>query len=233
MNLGLTLKNKVGGAFAGIESLTGLSLWLKFNTGQTTPDIDRDGDTDIQWADKSGNDNHVYQSEDSVEGAFESGNWFSADNQDFLIITNNITLTNDFTIFIVFVFEGTNDTFIGSTTGDFMRFGHGNSPTTYKSKFSGGLTTLSMTAPTTEKALYKIERNASDRLEITQNSTSTLITNAITHANDFVFNKVPAGSFGLSDDFLSELVIFDRILTASEIANVEADILERTSLTAD
>ena len=234
MNLGLGLNIKTsGGTPFSIDSLSGLSLWLKFNTGQTTPDIDTDGDTDIKWSDSSGNNNHATQSTDAVQGSFDAGSWSSADNSDFLNLTSNITLTDDFTIFIVFVFEGTNDTFIGSSTGDFMRFGHGNVATTYKSKFSGGLSTITMTAPTTEKALFKIERNATDKLEIKQNSTTTLVTNAALNASNFVFNKIPAGSFGLSNDFLSELVIFDRILTASEIANVEADILDRTSLTAD
>ena len=213
LGLGLNIKTSGGTAFS-IDSLSGLSLWLKFNTGQTTPDIDEDDEADIKWADSSGRNNHATQTEDANEGSF-------------------ITLTDDFTIFIVFVFEGTNDTFIGSSTGDFMRFGHGNVATTYKSKFSGGLSTITMTAPTTAKGLFKIERNATDKLEIKQNSTTTLVTNAALNAGDFVFNKIPAGSFGLSNDFLSELVIFDRILTASEVANVEADILDRTSLTAD
>jgi len=232
LGLGLNIKTSGGTAFS-IDSLSGLSLWLKFNTGQTTPDIDRDEDNDIQWADSSGNDNHATQTEDDFEGSFDAGSWSSADNSDFLALTSNITLTDDFTIFLVVVTEGTNDTFIGSTTGDFMRFGHGNNPTIYKSKFSGGLSTITMTAATTNKALFKIERNATDKLEITQNSTTTLVTNAALNAGDFVFNKIPAGSFGLADDYFSELVIFNRILTATEIAIVEADILDRTSLTAD
>tara|TARA_R110002096_G_scaffold87984_3_gene201779 strand:- start:1099 stop:1806 length:708 start_codon:yes stop_codon:yes gene_type:complete len=235
MKLGLSNNIKQrGGAVFSIDSLSGLNLWLKFNTGQTTPDIDEDDEADIKWADSSGNNNHATQTEDALEGSFVDGNWSSENNDQFLNLTSNITLTDDFTIFIVFVFEGTNDTFIGSSTGDFMRFGHGNVPTIYKSKFSGGLSTVTITAPTTAKGLFKIERNATDKLEITQNTTTTLVTNAALNAGDFVFNKIPAGSFGLSDDYLSELVIFDRILTATEIANVEADILDRIpDLTAD
>lgn len=232
LGLGLNIKTSGGTPFS-IDSLSGLSLWLKFNTGQTTPDIDGDDDTDIKWNDSSGNDNHASQVEDDLQGSFDDGNWSSSDNSDFLNLTSNITLTDDFTIFIVFVFEGTNDTFIGSSTGDFMRFGHGNVATNYKSKFSGGVSAITMTAPTTAKGLFKIERNASDKLEIKQNSTTTLVTNAALNAGNFVFNKIPAGSFGLADDILAELVVFDRVLTASEIANVEADILDRNSLTAD
>ena len=233
LGLGLNIKTLVGTTFAGIDSLSSLSLWLKFNTGQRTADLNRDGEDDIEWSDQSSNDNDATNTNEETQGSFNAGSWQSADNGDFLNLRSNITLTDDFTIFIVTVFEGTNDTFIGSSTGDFMRFGHGNVATTYKSKFSGGLTQVSMTAPTNVKALYKIERNASDKLEITQNSTSTLLTNTSCHANDFVFNKLPAGSFGLSNDALSELVIFDRILTSSEVASVEADILTRNSLTAD
>tara|TARA_R110000751_G_scaffold690_1_gene2384 strand:+ start:738 stop:1442 length:705 start_codon:yes stop_codon:yes gene_type:complete len=232
LGLGLNIKTSGGTAFS-IDSLSGLNLWLKFNTGQTTPDIDADGDTDIRWADSSGNDNHATQSTDAVQGSFDAGNWSSADNSDFLALTSNITLADDFTIFMVMLVEGTSDTFIGSSTGDFMRFGHGNVATSYKSKFSGNPSSITMTATTTAKALFKIERNATDKLEITQNSTTTLVTNATHAANDFVFNRVPAGASGLADDYFSELVIFNRILTATEIANVEADILDRTSLTAD
>ena len=213
---------------------TSPDLWLQFDTGQTTPDIDADGDTDNKWADSSGNNNHATQTVDAYEGTFVDGDWSSGNNQDFLNLTSNVVLTDAFTIFFVFVFEGTNDTFIGSSTGDFMRFGHGNNPTLYKSRFGGSTANaITITSPTTNKALYRVERNASDKLKITQNSNSVLVTDGALNEADFTFNKIPAGSFGLSDKYFSEMVIFNRALTSSETASIEADILTRTSLTAD
>ena len=89
-------------------------------------------------------------------------------------------------------------------------------------------------APTTDShALFRIERNASDEFSLTQNSTTVIIDEVSVNGGTFVASYIPAGNYGIGDRRLYELAIFDRALTTAEISKVEADILDRTSLTAD
>jgi len=239
MNLGLGLNIKTsGGAAFSIDSLSGLEIWLKFNTGQTTPDIDADGDTDIHWADQSGNGNDATQNTDAREGSFNSGAWLSADNGDFLAFDSAITLTDDYTIFIVFKTDADKDTFIGGTDGNnLMRISQSSTTIRIRHTASANQNDLTyetgVTPTTSSHALFRVERNASDEFSLTQNSTTVIVDEASVYSNPFVAAYIPAGSYGIGDRRLYELVIFDRTLTASEISKVEADILDRTSLTAD
>ena len=219
---------------------TSPDLWLKFNTGQTTLDADSDGDSDIQWADSSGNGNDATSTNDTKQGSFSDGAWSSADNSDHLALDSDMTLSGDYTIFMVFTVENTADTFIGgSTTASFMRFGQGSSggvPTdVFRAKHSGanaGDITFD-TTPSTGKGMFKISRLNGDELTITQNSTTLCMDAGAVSANDFIVGKIPSGSSALADDYLWEVVIYNRAVTADESAFIEADILTRTSLTAD
>lgn len=235
--LGLGNSLSLSGVVDGFNMLsTSPDLWLKFNTGQTIIDSDSDGDSDVQWADSSGNGNDATSAEDDYKGTFSNGAWKSADNLSHLVLDSNITLADDYTIFIVFTVENTSDTFIGGpSTADFMRFGHG-SASVFRSKHSGanaGDITFD-TNPSTGKGMFKISRNDSgNELTITQNSTTLCMDAGTVSTNNFVVGKIPAGGAGLADDYLWEVVIYNRAVTADESALIEADILTRTSLTAD
>ena len=235
--LGLGNSLALGGAPSEFNILsTSPDLWLQFNTGQTTLDSDSDGDSDIQWADSSGNGNNASSTIDAKQGSFSDGAWSSADNSDHLVLDSNITLADDYTIFIVFTVENTSDTFIGGpTTADFMRFGQGNNAASMRTKHSGNTTNFTFgTNPSTGKGMFKISRNADgDEFTVTQNSTTTLIDAASVNGSNFVVNKIPAGAAGFADDYLWEVVVYNRAVTAGESALIEADILTRTSLTAD
>jgi len=235
--LGLGSSLTTGGVTSEFSIIdTSPDLWLKFETGQTTLDSDSDGDSDIQWADSSGNGNDATSNIDAKQGSFSSGAWSSADNSDFLALDSNITLANAYTIFIVFTVENTSDTFIGGpNTDDFMRFGQSNNAALMRVRHSGATNNITFdTNPSTGKGMFKISRNADgDELTVTQNSTTLLIDAGTTSTNDFVANKIPAGSSGLANDYLWDVVVYDRAVTAAESALIEADILTRTSLTAD
>ena len=215
---------------------TSPDLWLQFNTGQTTVDADSDGDSDIQWADSSGNGNDATNATDAKQGSFSDGAWSSADNSDHLVLDSTITLADAYTIFIVFTVENTSDTFIGGTdTSDFMRFGQANNASTMRVRHSGATNNITFdTNPSVGKGMFKISRNADgDELTVTQNSTTLCIDAGTVSTNDFIVGKVPAGASALADDYLWEVVIYNRAVTADESALIEADILTRTSLTAD
>jgi hypothetical protein len=236
--LGLGSSLALGGAPSEWTILeTSPEVWLKFNTGQTTPDIDADGDSDMQWADSSGNGNDATNSVDAKQGTFNGGAWKSADNEDHLVLDSNITLANAYTIFMVFTVENTADTFIGGpTTADFMRFGQGNNAAQFRTKHGGanvGDITFDIN-PSTGKNMYKISRNADgDELTITQNSTTLCMDAGTVSTNNFVVGKIPAGASGLATDYLWEVLVYNRAVTDAESTLIEADILTRTSLTAD
>ena len=215
---------------------TSPDLWLQFNTGQTTVDADSDGDSDIQWADSSGNGNQATSTNDVKQGSFNSGAWKSGDNSDFLALDSAITLADDYTIFMVFTVENTSDSFIGgTTTADFMRFGQSNNAATMRVRHSGATNNITFdTNPSVGKGMFKISRNADgDELTVTQNSTTLCMDAGTVSTNNMTIGKVPSGAAGLADDYLWEVVIYNRAVTASESALIEADILTRTSLTAD
>ena len=215
---------------------TSPDLWLKFNTGQTTPDLDSDGDTDIHWMDSSSNGNHATSTNDVKQGSFSSGAWSSADNSDHLELDSIITLTNAYTIFIVFAVENTSDTFIGGpNTDNFMRFGQGSNAASMRTRHLGATNNLTFDInPSVGKGMFKISRNDDgNELTVTQNSTTECMEPQTVSTNNFVVGKVPSGASGLADDYLWEVVIFNRAVTDAESALIEADILTRTSLTAD
>ena len=215
---------------------TSPDLWLQFNTGQTTVDSDSDGDSDIQWADSSGNGNDVTSSNDVKEGSFSNGAWKSEDNSDFLALDSNITLADAYTIFIVFTVENTSDSFIGGpSTSDFMRFGQSNNAAIMRVRHSGATNNITFdTNPSVGKGMFKISRNADgDELTVTQNSTTLCMDAGTVSTNNFVVGKIPSGASGLAEDYLWEVVVYNRAVTAAESALIEADILTRTSLTAD
>ena len=220
---------------------TSPEVWLKFDTGQTTPDLagpDNDtGDADVHWADQSGNGNDASQSNDAKQGSFSDGAWKSELNDDFITLDSSITLTDEYTIFIVFRTDNLLDTIFGSTN-NLMRIGQ-NSGTKVRVRHGASYVQNDMfyetgEAPTTTShALFRIDRNASDEFSVTQNSTTVLIDEQTVNGGTFVITNIPSGSYGIGAERLYELVIFDRALTASEISLVEADILDRTSLSAD
>ena len=244
--LGLGSSLALGGAPSEflISSISGLEVWLKFNTGQTTPDIDSDGDSDILWADQSGNgrdgtggDTGVGEVTiaDTRQGTFSGGAWQSALDPDFLKIGDGtLSLVDDYTLFIIFTNHNDADTFIGgATTANMMRLGQG-SASAGRWRHDGNQDNLSFDInPSTGKQMWRIERNASDECIITQNSTTGILDAVSMRSEPFSCARIPAGAAGIADGLVYELAVFNRTLTASEISKIEADILDRNSLTAD
>ena len=235
--LGLGSSLALGGAPSEFNILnTSPDVWLQFNTGQTIPDIDTDGDTDIHWADQSGNGNDATQSNDVKEGSFDSGAWKSADQADYLAFDSSITLTDAYTIFMVLKTDNDKDTIFGSTN-NLMRIGQNSTQLRVRHGASYVQNDITYetgeTFTTDSHVLLRIDRNASDEFSVTQNSTTVIIDESSVNSGTFVISNIPAGNYGIGDRRLYEVVIFDRALTASEISLVEADILDRTSLTAD
>ena len=239
--LGLGSSLALGGAPSEWTILeTSPEVWWKFNTGQTTPDIDADGDTDILWADQSGNDRDgtggfTTSIIDAKQGSFSGGAWQSDDDNSFLRIGDGtLSLTDDYTIFMVFTNANNQDTIIGGTDAkDFYRFGVGNA-STGRIRHANNQNNLSFDEdPSTGKVMFKILRNASDELIITQNTTTGVLDAVSISSAAFLCARGPAGAAGIADGFVYEIVIYNRAVTDAESTLIEADILDRNSLTAD
>jgi hypothetical protein len=240
--LGLGISLALGGAPSEWTILeTSPDVWLKFNTGQTTPDIDADDDDDILWADQSGNGRDgtggfTTSIIDAKQGSFVGGAWQSTDDNSFLRIGDaTLSLTDDYTIFIVFTNHNADDTFIGGTDSkDFMRLGVGSNASSGRWRHANNQNSLTFDVdPSAGKQMFKILRNASDECIITQNSTTGILDAVSISSAAFLCARCPSGSAGIADGFLYELVVFNRAVTDAESALIEADILTRNSLTAD
>ena len=239
--LGLGNSLSSGGASSEFSILdTSPELWWKFNTGQSTADQDADGDADVLWTDQAGNYNGVGGNTgsgivDAKQGSFSSGAWLSADDSDFLRVGDeSLSLTDDFTIFIIFTNHNADDTILGGDATDFIRFGFTNNASKIRFKHSGVATDFTFDIdPSTGKNLYTITRNGSDEMKISQNSTTALLNATAVNAGAFLAKRGPFGTKGIGDGSLYELVIYNRAFLDSERDLIEADILTRNSLTKD
>ncbi len=78
------------------SDLAGLKLWCKFNSGITVT-----GAGVSQWDDQSGNDNHLRQATDTNRPSKESDGSILFDGVDNYLRTNNFTLTQPETIYLL------------------------------------------------------------------------------------------------------------------------------------
>tara|TARA_S200002703_G_scaffold41902_1_gene36324 strand:+ start:2024 stop:2713 length:690 start_codon:yes stop_codon:yes gene_type:complete len=222
----LTLKTRVGGGFA-ITDVSGLQLWLQYNTGQGAI---TDG---IQWNDQSGNNRHASQTIDAQEGSGFSGGAFVTDagSQDNLDFASTFSDAGDYHVFMVLdLSEESNETFITSVdNASFMRFGQGGVAADFRMKNGG--TTLNITLSSgfgTDKAIAEVSRNGSNLVNVLKNATSL---GTGTGAGTFSFEQIGSSSNSLTSASIFEVVVFNKLLTGSDLTNVRNDIADRNGIT--
>jgi len=222
----LTLKTRVSSGFA-ITDVSGLQLWLKHNTGQGAI---TDG---IQWNDSSGNNRHASQTTDAQEGSGFSGGAFVTDagNQDNLDLATTFDLTGAYHIFVVLnLSQESNETFVSSVDNtSFIRFAQSGVATAYRMKNGG--TTLNITLSAgfgTTKAIAEISRNASNSVTVLKDGTSL---GTGTGSGTFEFEQIGTSSNGVTSGEIHEVVVFNTLLTGSDLTNVRNDIADRNGIT--
>ena len=216
-----------------IANVSGIQTWLKFNEGQSD-----DGDR-IIWADSSGQGNPIDDASagtsDRVEftgGALHLKQLVGSTHPE-ANFTTEIDLTGAFTIFIVIDVAddlNTETIFQGSGT-NFFRMAHGDTDTTFRYKFDANDNIVSAgTAPSTSKALFRIERDGSNNLDVLEDDTS--LGGGFPDATTGTFSILRLGSTAASavGTKFFEVVIFNELVSDANIALIEADIKTRNSL---
>ena len=228
----ITSSPKLGSAFS-IANVPGIQTWLKFNEGQSD-----DGDR-IIWADSSGQGNPIEDASagtsDRVEftgGALHLKQLVGSTHPE-ANFTTEIDLTGAFTIFMVIDVAddlNTETIFQGSGT-NFFRMSHGNVDTTFRYKFDANDNIVSAgTAPSTSKALFRIERDGSNNLDVLEDDTS--LGGGFPDATTGTFSILRLGSTAASavGTKFFEFIVFNELVSDADIALIEADIKDRNSL---
>ena len=228
----ITSSPKLGSAFS-IANVPGIQTWLKFNEGQSD-----DGDR-IIWADSSGQGNPIDDASagtnDRVEftgGALHLKQLVGSTHPE-ANFTTEIDLTGAFTIFMVIDVAddlNTETIFQGSGT-NFFRMSHGNVDTTFRYKFDANDNIVSAgTAPSTSKALFRIERDGSNNLDVLEDDTS--LGGGFPDATTGTFSILRLGSTAASavGTKFFEFIVFNELVSDADIALIEADIKNRNSL---
>ncbi len=217
-----------------IDQVSGLNLWLKFDTGQGTI---TDG---IEWRDSSGNDNHASQTTDAQEGAGFSEGAFVTDsgNQDNLDLTSDIDLTGSYSIFIALdLSEQTNETLLSSVNNaSFLRFAQGGTNTKYRMKHSGTATSpldITITALGLDFCVVCIRRDASNsnRISIRKDGSEIIDPEVTaTGAGTFSLEQVGTTSNGATSAKIYEVAVYNEYLSDESATKIEDAIEKRVGL---
>ena len=228
----ITSSPKLGSAFS-IANVPGIQTWLKFNEGQT------DDGNRITWTDSSGQGNPIDDASagtnDRVEftgGALHLKQLDGSTHPE-ANFTTEIDLTGAFTIFMVIdVADDLNtETILQGSGTNFFRMSHGNVDTTFRYKFAGNDNIVSSsTAPSASKALFRIQRDGSNNLDVFEDNTS--LGGGFPDATTGTFSITRLGSTAASavGTKFFEVVIFNELVSDANIALIEADIKTRNSL---
>lgn len=222
----LTLRSRVSSGFA-ITDVSGLQLWLKHNTGQGAI---TDG---IQWNDSSGNNRHASQTLNPQEGSGFSGGAFVTDagSQDNLDLATTFDLTGAYHIFVVLnLSEESDETFVSSVSNtSFLRFAQSGVATDYKMKNSGTTVNITLSAGFgTTKAIAEVSRNASNSITVLKNGASL---GTGTGSGTFAFEQIGTSSNSITSAEIHEVVVFNTLLTGSNLTSVRNDIADRNGIT--
>lgn len=235
-----------------IDSLSSAIHWYKFSgTGEG---ITLNGSSVSQWNDQIGS-NHLTQSSASKQPAYNSGNieFNNGTTIHKLEFTTKVNLL-DLTICVVVNFNGTtpsNETLLGSSVGgdaDLLRFAAGGGQLQRNriqvDDVSAGLADISTNLadpdyPTTTKYVFTVTRDADGGngngeavMYADETNKGTANFSADVSTDNFGIDQVGA-QFASSNHFagqLSEMVIFNAVLSDADRALVIQDIKTRNSI---
>ena len=216
-----------------IAGVSGIQTWLKFNEGQSD-----DGDR-IIWADSSGQGNPIDDASAGTNDKVEFTGGALHLKQDVggvpeANFTTEIDLTGAFTIFMVLdVADDLNaETILQGSGTNFFRMSHGNVDEKFRFKFGGVSDSIPVasTAPSTGKALFRLERDGSNNVDFFEDDTSLGGAFPITAAGTFSIIRLGATAATAIGAKFHEVVIFNELVSDANIALIEADIKNRNSL---
>ena len=216
-----------------IADVSGIQTWLKFNEGQSD-----DGDR-IIWADSSGQGNPIDDASAGTNDKVEfTGGALHLKQVDGSTppeanFTSEMDLTGAFTIFMVLdVDDDLNaETILQGSGTNFFRMSHGNVDAKFRYKFDGNdNVVVAGTAPSTSKALFRIERDGSNNLDFFEDNTSLGGQFPDATTGTFSIIRLGATAAGAVGAKFFEFIVFNELVSDANIALIEADIKTRNSL---
>jgi|LUMQ01.1.fsa_nt_gb hypothetical protein len=218
-----------------IADVPGIQTWLKFNEGQS------DDGNRITWADSSGQGNPIDDASAGTNDRVEFTGGALHLKQDVgstppeANFTTEIDLTGAFTIFMVLdVADDLNaETILQGSGTNFFRMSHGDVDTRFRFKFGGVSDSIPIasTAPSTSKALFRIERDGSNNVDFFEDDTSLGGGFPKSGASGtFSIIRLGATAATAIGAKFFEVVIFNELVSDANIALIEADIKNRNSL---
>ena len=236
LGLGITISKAIKPLDAfSIDSISGLELWLKFDTGITTV-----SDKVSQWNDQSGNDRHAKQAVPSRRPAYSSGD-IDFDGTDDRFDFDAEFSVNEFTIAVVIdpqQASPTNESILGKGANDFLRVHQGGQSDRVFMKanaVSMDQDVLTENLPT-DKFLLVVTRdtgstaNAEVRVNGAVKTDETADDFDSTQALDIKTIATSGGGLNPFDGLINEVVIYDSALSGDDLTNVENDIMTRNSI---
>ena len=232
-----------------IDSLSSAIHWYKFDDG-----LSFNGDNVSQWNDQIGS-NHLTQSTASKQPTYNSGNieFNNGSTIEKLEFTSKVNLL-DLTICVVVNFNGTspsNETLLGSSVGsdaDLLRFAAGGGQLQRNriqvDDVAAGLVDISTDIadpdyPTTTKYVFTVTRDADGgngnglvTMYADETNKGSGNFNVDVSTDNFGIDQV-GSQFASSNSFqgkLSEMVIFNAVLSDADRALVIQDIKTRNSI---
>lgn len=238
------------GAEFSLADISGLQLWLKFDTNISTADDDSDGDADIAWT-SSHTDGRVAKQTTDAEEPSTTGGYINFDGGgDNLDLDSSITL-GEFTMFLALDLDDfANETVLGKS-GDvnhFIRFGFQNLDDKFRFRrtnnthqqdgvMSEGMTSGAVNLMTIRcfdngsNTTLQVRRATKSGGTITTNQVYENTNTAFSHAQDLILDTIGVQSTNSApmDGKLYEWAVYNEKVSDADITLIENDILDRIS----
>ena len=235
LGLGLGINKSIAPEEFSIANISGLQLWLKNATG-----ITESGNAISQWADQSGNDNHANQTVSGRKPALSGKNIVFDGTDDRFDLTSEFGVDTFTIATIINPLESTpsNESILGKGANDFLRVHQGSQTDRVFMKANGvtmdqaslqsqlptGAFLLVVTRASGSTDNCKVRVNGVDISEAARDNSDS------TDRLDILTIATSGGGLNPFDGYINEVVVFNSALTGADLANVEADIMDRNGL---
>lgn len=219
-----------------LGDISGLQLWLKYNTDITTVS----GEVS-QWNDQSGNDRHAKQTTSGRRPAFSSG------DVDFDGVDDRLELDSDLSFGVVSFFAvidpqqatPTTESVVGSSSVNYIRVHQGGDVDRVTFRVTSGnisdQTNLTEDLPT-DKFLLTVIRQSGTTDNVIVRVNGSVVTHTANDDSDssdnFTINSIATSGGGLNpfDGLINEIAAYNVEVSGGDLTNVENDIMTRNSI---
>lgn len=219
-----------------IGDISGLQLWLKYNTDITTV-----SGAVSQWNDQSGNDRHASQATASRRPAFSSGDVDFDGTDDRLELDSNLSfgVVSFFAVIDPQQATPTTESVVGSSSVNYIRVHQGGDVDRVTFRVTSGnisdQTNLTEDLPT-DKFLLTVIRQSGTTDNVIVRVNGSVVTHTANDDSDssdnFTIKTIATSGGGLNpfDGLINEIAAYNVEVSGGDLTNVENDIMTRNSI---